>query len=306
MDPSAQPTSAGAAWPLVSVVTPVLNQGRFLERCLRSVAEQDYPRIEHIVMDGGSADETVAILRRHAPQLAHWESAPDGGQAAAINRGLHRSSGRILAWLNADDWYEPGALRAAVAALLAAPGAGAVAGVGEMQDEAGQRSLRQAPTQVNSAVLARWLEAFFWQPSVFFTREAWSEAGPLDESLEYALDLDFWFRLTARRPWVTTPTLLSTSLRHAQAKTRARPFHANLEAIAVIARHGGSEALRPGLRRYADWLAAEDARLRTKAESSPDTAATAKELSSSRPCSGEGAWGKLKAWLCRLPVSRSS
>src|SRR5437870_10778600 len=97
--------------PLISVVTPSFNQAPFLEHTLYSVASQDYARTEHIVIDGGSTDGSVEIIQRHARQLRHWVSEPDRGQSHAINKGLAMASGDVLAWLNSDDTYLPGALK---------------------------------------------------------------------------------------------------------------------------------------------------------------------------------------------------
>ena len=102
----------GRPWPKISIVTPSLNQGRFIEETILSVLNQDYPAIEHIVMDGGSSDETGNILARYRPRLAYAGSAKDKGQADAINKGFARATGEILTWLNADDMLAPGALAA--------------------------------------------------------------------------------------------------------------------------------------------------------------------------------------------------
>src|SRR5688572_1037654 len=104
-----------AELPLVSIVTPSLNQGRYLDEAIRSVQGQDYPRLEHVVVDGGSTDETLDVLRRH-PHL-RWVSEPDGGQSDAVNKGFRLARGEIFGWLNADDYYLPGAVAAAVAVL---------------------------------------------------------------------------------------------------------------------------------------------------------------------------------------------
>ena len=101
--------------PRVSIVTPSYQQAEFIEETIRSVLGQDYPAIEYHIMDGGSTDGSVEIIRRHADRLASWVSAPDAGQTAAINAGWRKSTGDILAYINADDWYAPGAVRAAVA-----------------------------------------------------------------------------------------------------------------------------------------------------------------------------------------------
>ena len=113
------------ALPLVSIVTPSLNQGRFIEDTIRSVLGQDYPRIEYLVVDGGSTDETLDVLARHDRAL-RWLSRPERGQAAAVNKGLRMATGEILGWLNSDDVYEPSAVSTAVAYLREHPEAALV------------------------------------------------------------------------------------------------------------------------------------------------------------------------------------
>ena len=123
--------------PLVSIVTPSLNQGPFIEETIRSVLGQDHPRLEHIVVDGGSTDETIRILERYRSRL-RFVSEPDAGQAAAINKGFRSSKGEILAWLNSDDVYEPGAVSAAVAFLGERPDLMLVYGDATLMDAQGR------------------------------------------------------------------------------------------------------------------------------------------------------------------------
>jgi glycosyltransferase involved in cell wall biosynthesis len=183
--------------PLVSIVTPALNQGEFLEEALRSVLAQDYPHIEHLVIDGGSTDGSQAILQRHAGRLAGWVSEPDRGQANAINKGLRRARGEILGWLNADDALLPGAVRRAVTAFNADPAVDVVYGRLERMD-ARSRPVPTPPLpkdRVEFAGLHAIGECVVNQPGAFWRREIMEKAGLLDESLRYALDYEFWLRL---------------------------------------------------------------------------------------------------------------
>jgi glycosyltransferase involved in cell wall biosynthesis len=192
----------GRSWPKISIVTPSLNQGRFIEETILSVLNQDYPAIEHIVMDGGSTDETGEILARYRPRLAWAESAKDKGQADAINKGFARATGQILSWLNADDMLAPGAL-AAVALAFTTSGADLVAGICVIHDQG--RVLHRHLTAAADGPLALaemldlqggWLEGeFFYQPEVFFSRALWERAGArVDDSLYYSMDYELWMR----------------------------------------------------------------------------------------------------------------
>jgi len=195
-------------WPLVSIVTPSLNQGRFIEDTLRSVLSQDYPRIEYLVVDGGSTDGTIAILGRYDAKL-RWISEPDDGQGAAINKGLRLTSGEIVGWLNSDDVYEPQAVSAAVAHLRQHPETALVYGDATLIDV---ESNDIGPcSHVEPVNLDRLVHEgdYIVQPAAFFRRSAFAEVGGLDESLHWALDYDLWLKIARRFPIAYIPRKLA-------------------------------------------------------------------------------------------------
>lgn len=244
--------------PRISIVTPSYNQGNFLEGAIESVLAQDYPNLEYVVIDGGSTDQSYDIIKFYSQHLAYWVSESDKGQSQAINKGLLKTSGELVTWLNADDRYLPGALHAVAQGYLANPGIGAIVGAGQMTDETGDIIDYRKPTCVTVQSLYRWLQEFFWQPSCFLTRAAWDTCGPLDERLHYALDLDLWLKVAAHFPFVCISELLSQSFRHDSAKTFRFKHHSLLEAVLIISRHGGEEVALAELSRYADFLAEKD------------------------------------------------
>src|SRR5204863_4372072 len=175
---------------------PSFNQAAYLEQTMRSVLLQGYPDLEYIVVDGGSRDGSVEIIRRYEPWLAYWVSEPDRGQAHAINKGLASSTGAILAWLNSDDFYPPGTLPL-VARRLALGRASALVGHCLRLDADGSppRLLRGRYAS-RRRLLAFWKGYEMHQPSIFWRREVFEEVGLLDEELHYVLDFDYWVRLS--------------------------------------------------------------------------------------------------------------
>jgi hypothetical protein len=184
--------------PLVSVITPTLNQAHFLEATLHSVRAQTYPRIEHIVVDGGSTDGTVDVLRREA-ELARgslqWQSGPDRGMYDAINKGLALATGDVLAFLNSDDVWMPWAVEAVIDALESKPGVDLIFGDGiKVYETNGAQRLRLFPP-FDRISLANYESLM--EPAVFWRRRLSERIGGFDTTMRYVADLDYWLRAAA-------------------------------------------------------------------------------------------------------------
>lgn len=208
------------ALPLVSVITPSFNQVRYLEATLRSVLEQDYPRIEYIVIDAGSTDGSLEVLDRYRDRLARCVSEPDAGQAAGINKGLRLATGEIVAWLNSDDIYLSGAIRQAVEALEAEPGLGMVYADGIMVDSE-QVLLDRHRYRTLSLVDLLSFEVIL-QPTVFMRRKVLERAGYLDDAYQLILDHELWVRMAAAAPIRHVDATWALERTHQEAKTIAR------------------------------------------------------------------------------------
>jgi len=211
----------------ITVVTPSYNQVQFLERTIRSVLDQDYPRLQYIVMDGGSIDGSVDIIRRYARHLDYWVSEPDRGQVDAINKGLRRATGDVVAWLNSDDEYVPGALYRVAevyAAEAARGGTGRwplVYGRCEFIDEVG-RHLSDWPYVEGLGLQRVVADNLVPQPSCFIPTSALRALGPPDDRLHFAFDYDFWVRaLAAGYEMRAVPHLLSRYRLHGASKTQS-------------------------------------------------------------------------------------
>lgn len=233
--------------PLVTVVTPCLNPGERLARCLASVSAQTYPHVEHLVMDGGSDDGTLELLRASD---VRWWSEPDSGQSQAINRGFARASGQILTWLNADDLLVPEAVEKVVQTLERQPSIDIVAGTARLVGD-GEDRLAVPPGQLTLASMD--LHTPIAQPACFFTAESWNACGPLDEDLHLAMDLDLWYRfVTAGFRYARIDDVLAVIEFHEDAKTMAVPrLNWEQEYALVRQRHGRERARAINLGRAA-------------------------------------------------------
>jgi glycosyltransferase involved in cell wall biosynthesis len=241
--------------PLISIVTPSFNQGRYLGETLDSILSQGYPSLECIVMDGGSTDESVEVIRARQERLAFWQSQPDRGQAAAINEGFARGRGLIFGWLNSDDLHTNGTLQTVVDVLAGSVDEPTVVygSCDLFRDDGSSVEHRSAvPFDLNRLQITDFLD----QPSVFFTRAAWEKVGPLDESLHYAFDWEWFLRAGKVCRFIQCDQVLSRYRIHSQHKTATGGLRRWEEMSEVVRRHSPDEVVR----HYQYLLACPDAR----------------------------------------------
>ena len=192
----------------------------YLDRAIKSVFDQNYPCLEYVVIDGGSTDGSVDIIKKYGDRLSYWVSEPDGGQSDALNKGLARCTGDIVAWLNADDYYEPGAFLKVIQVFKKHNEASIIVGSCRMFDASGKENVIYT-RDVSSRSLCRYWKSYFVppQPSIFWRKEAMQKVGLLDTKLNYAMDLDFWLRMSRNERFYCMKDVLSHYEIHDQSKS---------------------------------------------------------------------------------------
>jgi len=225
-------------FPLVSIVTPSFNQARYLEATIQSVISQNYARLEYIIVDGGSTDGSIDIIKKYEGKLAWWVSEKDQGQTDAINKGFSRAKGEILAWINSDDTYEPGAISSAVNVLLAHPEVGLVYGNANYINVAGNIIGHFPAAQTDLARLRRGY-VHIPQQTAFFRADLCRSVGPLDPSFYFAMDYDLWVRLALRSQVKYIPQTWANFRLHTSGKTISADDRCWPEMLRVHYRDGG-------------------------------------------------------------------
>jgi glycosyltransferase involved in cell wall biosynthesis len=224
------------SWPSITVVTPSFNQAQFIGGTIESVLSQKYPHLEYVVVDGGSTDGTVELLRSYDGRL-RWLSEPDRGQGDAVNKGVRLGHGDIIGWLNSDDTYWPGALEHAALTFRRRGQAAVVYGDANHVLEDGSLYGPYPTASFDYSGLAE--RCFICQPAAFIRRQAFDEVGGLDIGLAYCMDYDLWIRLGRGHSLVYLPAVLANSRLHKDAKTLARRRHVYREILRTVSRHYG-------------------------------------------------------------------
>lgn len=227
--------------PRITIITPSFNQARFLSQCIDSVLDQNYPNLQYLVLDGGSTDATLDILRSYRDRIV-WKSENDRGQADAVNKGLRAAEGEIIGWLNSDDYYLPECFARALECFQQHPNAMMIYGRALMVDDEGD-TIREYPTfDLQRDDLRR--KCYICQPAVFVRRSVLEQIGLLNQRLDVCLDYDWWLRIGRKHGIAFCNHILAASRHYDATKTAARRLRALVEAGYLMREHFGGASWR--------------------------------------------------------------
>ncbi|MBP6207985.1 MAG: glycosyltransferase [Anaerolineales bacterium] len=231
---------------LVSIITPSYNQAAYLEQTITSVLGQDHADMEYIVIDGGSTDGSVEIIKKYSDRLAYWVSEKDRGQAEAINKGFAKATGEIIAWLNSDDFYLEGTVKAAVQIFEQNPDVVLVYGNMLSVDEHGKpfNALNYKQLTLEDLLCFQ----IIGQPAVFMRRSALQKAGGLDLAFHFMLDHHLWIRIAQLGRILHVPQTWSAARYHAEAKNFAKAAEFGRDAFRILAWAEKDASLAPTLK----------------------------------------------------------
>jgi len=229
----------GTPWPKTSIVTPSLNQGLIIEETIRSVLLQGYPDLEYIIIDGGSTDGSVDIIKKYENWLAYWVSEPDKGQSHAINKGFARASGEMYAYINSDDFYEPNAFQIVASLFAKSDKPHLVAGECVIFDgDIIKRIFEPGWPERLSCFLEKTYSSTFAQPASFWSKNIYEQVGGLDETLNFCFDREFFLRigLAGVEPYLL-PRKIARFREHSDSKTVVQGVRFHGESILILHKH---------------------------------------------------------------------
>lgn len=242
-----------AALPRISIITPSYNQAQFLEKTILSIINQNYPHLEFIIMDGGSTDGSVDIIKKYEQHISYWVSEKDNGQSDAINRGIARSTGEIVNWINSDDRLLPGALNSLVKAVQENPDMSAWVGACNLVDAEGGLIETNFPRGLVRDQMAEWgIVGHFFQPSCFLSRKVWDQFGPLDRNLYCCFDLDLYLKILKEGKFYGTDKIWTEATIHKDAKTQEKIPLMKAEICIVQCRNGYEQIAVKSIERAID------------------------------------------------------
>lgn len=229
-------------WPRLSVVTPSFNQGKYIEATIRSALLQGYPNLEYIIIDGGSADESLNIIKKYEGHITHWVSESDDGHANALNKGFSRATGEIMAWINSDDFYLPGAFKTVAEVMMAFPEIEWITSALQgwcSGDERVERTYAPGFSrrffEAGGYMGAPYSTAWIQQESTFWRRSLWLKAGGrVNEEMSVAIDFELWSRFFRFAPLATVETMLGCFRKHDEQRSRKQASVYRKEAMEAI------------------------------------------------------------------------
>jgi len=243
-----------SGWPKISIVTPSYNQGKFIEETIRSVLLQNYPNLEYIIIDGGSTDDTVEIIKKYDRYINYWISEKDGGQSNAINKGFSKANGIIFNWVNSDDFLVKNSLFNIANAWLKNPEAVAWVGTAYMIDEIENSTTKFISKPGNKFDYGHWYyTAHIMQPACFFKKTAWLEVAGVNENLHYTMDIDLWMRMSGLGKFVVIDEDIVCIHRHPDIKSD-NALMREAEKIAINIYNGNPKRASEILQEYHQYV----------------------------------------------------
>ena len=234
-------------FPRISIITPSYNQGEYIEKTIKSILSQEYPNLEYIIIDGGSTDNTIEIIKKYENDITYWVSEPDKGQTDALKKGFSMATGDFFLWVNSDDYLLPDAINKFVDAHIKNPSADLIVGLGRRSDPNGNIFKSDVPIgEITLDFLFNWMEGpWFCQPSSMFSRKVWEDCGPFNEKFRIAFDLDFWIKAKKQGfQFSVINDYLSVEIFHDGQHTARFRRLTHVEIVLVIINHGGEDRVR--------------------------------------------------------------